>query len=108
MCTCVCVCTHMDLGRRFQLSDGICKLDMQPEVSMGSRQPTEAPLSRGEEPLWAHCCSTRALRVARGAEERSVPAQTGTRTLRPCLGGAAERPGAGAGPLGPTACASTW
>lgn len=87
MCTCVCVCTHMHLGRRFRLSDRICMLDMPPGVSRGSRQPTEAPLSRGEELLWAHCCSTRALRVARRAEERSVPAQTGTRDTETLPGG---------------------
>ena len=84
---CVCVCTHMHLGRRFQLSDGICKLDMPPGVALGSGQPTEAPLSRGGEPLWAHWHSTRALRVARGAEERSVPAQTGPRHAETLPGG---------------------
>lgn len=82
---CVCLHTHAFSGVSDCLLE-ICMLDM-PGVSRGSRQPTEAPLSRGEELLWAHCCSTRALRAWPGGRRKERPAQTGTRDTETLPGG---------------------
>ena len=77
------------------------------EWPWGAGSP-QRPHCRGEE---SHCGLIGTAHVPclwpgerrRGA---SLP-RWGPGTLRPCLGGAAERPGPGAGHLLPTACAST-